>query len=107
MQAARSRARASCSRSAAGRTGARGPACPGAGIETAVTPASPRDDVVREVLDLPRDVLAEQIVEGQQVIEDLQVVRRVRDPLGQQLAEQRSEERRVGKECRSRWSPYH
>ena len=23
------------------------------------------------------------------------------------LAEQRSEERRVGKECRSRWSPYH
>src|SRR5256886_14118171 len=24
-----------------------------------------------------------------------------------QLLEQRSEERRVGKECRSRWSPYH
>ena len=24
-----------------------------------------------------------------------------------QLMEQRSEERRVGKECRSRWSPYH
>ena len=23
------------------------------------------------------------------------------------LAEERSEERRVGKECRSRWSPYH
>ena len=23
------------------------------------------------------------------------------------LSEQRSEERRVGKECRSRWSPYH
>ena len=23
------------------------------------------------------------------------------------LAEARSEERRVGKECRSRWSPYH
>ena len=23
------------------------------------------------------------------------------------LAETRSEERRVGKECRSRWSPYH
>ena len=23
------------------------------------------------------------------------------------LEEQRSEERRVGKECRSRWSPYH
>src|SRR2546426_8789284 len=26
---------------------------------------------------------------------------------GQRLHEQRSEERRVGKECRSRWSPYH
>ena len=24
-----------------------------------------------------------------------------------QLAKERSEERRVGKECRSRWSPYH
>ena len=24
-----------------------------------------------------------------------------------QLKDQRSEERRVGKECRSRWSPYH
>src|SRR2546430_16599143 len=27
--------------------------------------------------------------------------------LAQYLAEERSEERRVGKECRSRWSPYH
>src|ERR1035438_5304346 len=26
---------------------------------------------------------------------------------GQQLFVKRSEERRVGKECRSRWSPYH
>ena len=26
---------------------------------------------------------------------------------GPQAAEARSEERRVGKECRSRWSPYH
>src|SRR2546426_11199388 len=26
---------------------------------------------------------------------------------GQLLTDQRSEERRVGKECRSRWSPYH
>src|SRR5258708_39555171 len=25
----------------------------------------------------------------------------------QQIGDQRSEERRVGKECRSRWSPYH
>src|SRR2546426_9916165 len=27
--------------------------------------------------------------------------------LASQIAESRSEERRVGKECRSRWSPYH
>src|SRR2546430_14925144 len=27
--------------------------------------------------------------------------------LGYMLADRRSEERRVGKECRSRWSPYH
>ena len=29
------------------------------------------------------------------------------EPLGFRLNEKRSEERRVGKECRSRWSPYH
>src|SRR2546430_6373200 len=31
----------------------------------------------------------------------------VNDGLGGYLEENRSEERRVGKECRSRWSPYH
>ena len=29
------------------------------------------------------------------------------DPLACAMRELRSEERRVGKECRSRWSPYH
>ena len=29
------------------------------------------------------------------------------DSTPEQLDEYRSEERRVGKECRSRWSPYH
>src|SRR5215208_8116906 len=29
------------------------------------------------------------------------------DQAGRQREERRSEERRVGKECRSRWSPYH
>src|SRR2546421_9122903 len=28
-------------------------------------------------------------------------------PISELVARQRSEERRVGKECRSRWSPYH
>ena len=27
--------------------------------------------------------------------------------LARQIEQERSEERRVGKECRSRWSPYH
>src|SRR3712207_7690573 len=31
----------------------------------------------------------------------------VRDKLMANLSSRRSEERRVGKECRSRWSPYH
>src|SRR2546428_10977848 len=30
-----------------------------------------------------------------------------RAPRGDIIRKQRSEERRVGKECRSRWSPYH
>src|SRR5256885_12220569 len=28
-------------------------------------------------------------------------------PVSERIARERSEERRVGKECRSRWSPYH
>ena len=31
----------------------------------------------------------------------------VADPIDRTKEEMRSEERRVGKECRSRWSPYH
>ena len=43
------------------------------------------------------------IVEGEPVPE---VLRHFSERLGS-LALPRSEERRVGKECRSRWSPYH
>jgi len=32
---------------------------------------------------------------------------RLKLPAGYKIAPHRSEERRVGKECRSRWSPYH
>src|SRR5258707_3823700 len=38
---------------------------------------------------------------------DIAVVRRIADGDGQVAEVERSEERRVGKECRSRWSPYH
>src|SRR2546425_9140959 len=34
-------------------------------------------------------------------------IRGIMDWLAEELASRRSEERRVGKECRSRWSPYH
>src|SRR2546425_9921994 len=38
----------------------------------------------------------------------LRIRARRRDPVGGAvLIDSRSEERRVGKECRSRWSPYH
>ena len=36
-----------------------------------------------------------------------QIIRYTYDRQGIMLSEGRSEERRVGKECRSRWSPYH
>ena len=47
------------------------------------------------------------IVEMQQLIDEgVQVDSVVTDP-PYELGFMRSEERRVGKECRSRWSPYH
>ena len=51
-----------------------------------------------------RTVTALQIDIRRQVHE---VGERLHQWLLQQYSQQRSEERRVGKECRSRWSPYH
>ena len=34
-------------------------------------------------------------------------LRLVRQEDAEEIVQERSEERRVGKECRSRWSPYH
>src|SRR2546430_8649950 len=41
------------------------------------------------------------------VIVERQIAHVQRDGAGRRLLVDRSEERRVGKECRSRWSPYH
>ena len=38
---------------------------------------------------------------------DVDQLPEVCDELRQDIIKERSEERRVGKECRSRWSPYH
>ena len=38
---------------------------------------------------------------------DMEVAQAITDELDRQNSHIRSEERRVGKECRSRWSPYH
>src|SRR6266478_7520616 len=46
-------------------------------------------------------------LEGETVAELERVVNGSSGPLRLDLSELRSEERRVGKECRSRWTPYH
>ena len=43
----------------------------------------------------------------QKSLEAVQKARSIAVDHNHQQMEQRSEERRVGKECRSRWSPYH
>src|SRR5438445_606677 len=90
--AARSRARASCSRSAAGRTGARGPACPGSRSGVTVTAASPGDSIVREVVDQRRNHPGVwKIVRGLVLEDDVKGAIRVHDL----LREQRRHVRRI------------
>ena len=50
-------------------------------------------------LKLAHDVSADGIIYG--------TVERYKERVGMDYSAERSEERRVGKECRSRWSPYH
>src|SRR5438270_2294941 len=71
------------------------------GVQTCALPIS-----VQDALDRHLELLA---VQGARDLRDL--VDRIggvpRRELLAQLLPDRSEERRVGKECRSRWSPYH
>ena len=53
------------------------------------------DDLVAQMHDDLYDGLGEEIGEGTEIL------------LSRDWNPKRSEERRVGKECRSRWSPYH
>src|SRR2546430_13088618 len=62
-------------------------------------------DFLEERLD-PRGVLHRAIGTELDVGRDAQV-QVLAQPVAHEAARARSEERRVGKECRSRWSPYH
>ena len=50
------------------------------------------------------EISRELLIEGDELKNKAKVFAKLTVPVG---ASVRSEERRVGKECRSRWSPYH
>ena len=52
-------------------------------------------------------LLAFRMAQGEGVQAELAAIARAPGIVGAHLLQRRSEERRVGKECRSRWSPYH
>src|SRR3712207_7165884 len=62
-------------------------------------------DVCSSDLNASPNVLAQRL----RGLEEAGIVRRRKlpPPAASKIYELRSEERRVGKECRSRWSPYH
>src|SRR5256885_3341964 len=59
---------------------------------------------IREYCSDHPDVFHYEVEHAHQIGEAMKIIARVRPKV---LAINRSEERRVGKECRSRWSPYH
>ena len=79
------------------------PSCGGASglIGVTVAWASAARQVQLARLQLPADATLAQAVQASGLLQELPENARAA------LALTRSEERRVGKECRSRWSPYH
>src|SRR3712207_8728477 len=82
------------------------------GVQTCALPIyEPDPQLTARREDLRLDVARPQRVLGLQRGDRVRVVRaaqRLGARLAQaEVADLRSEERRVGKECRSRWSPYH
>ena len=67
----------------------------------------------RSLCDWSSDVCSSDLFGGGEIPREptpsMAVAQKVDEAVGKEQAktEQRSEERRVGKECRSRWSPYH
>ena len=72
-------------------------------IEAAMMPGKGRMTVTGNL----RDVMKESISAAASYVRMRAVAFGIKPPLFDQRDIHRSEERRVGKECRSRWSPYH
>src|SRR3989449_1183774 len=84
-------------------------------LKTIIAKAARQSDLnARNVIpDEPGRRFTEIVGKGQRMVELQQVIAKVADApstvliQGESGTGKRSEERRVGKECRSRWSPYH
>src|SRR2546430_11078225 len=80
------------------------------GVQTCALPILKPRDLEEHFPLLPPSSLLPLRLQGQrqaQVIQQVDEHRLARPNCSQPLELARSEERRVGKECRSRWSPYH
>src|SRR3712207_7434400 len=81
------------------------------GVQTCALPIWPVPVVGRDDPHRAPPGLAEELAERQAIAPHQHVVASLAvDPeagLERRVGQPRSEERRVGKECRSRWSPYH
>src|SRR2546430_8678789 len=87
------------------RLGAAGRAQPGEDPGQALSDLAGIEAELRRDLGI-RVALGQELEQPTLVVVEAGAGVRCRDPAGQ-LDWARSEERRVGKECRSRWSPYH
>src|SRR2546422_2672711 len=78
------------------------------GVQTCALPISVRGDPVHVHAALVCDTAVHQrLMDALVAVGELGVLPHYRDLRLLPRIEDRSEERRVGKECRSRWSPYH
>src|SRR5256886_5629178 len=79
------------------------------GVQTCALPIySGKDKAVVGIAEVVRSAYADPTADDVQwVAVDLKPIKALKNPVPLAAIRYRSEERRVGKECRSRWSPYH
>ena len=65
------------------------------------------EDTIQSVISQTYHHVEYIIIDGASKDKTLSIADRYKEHIAQVVSEPRSEERRVGKECRSRWSPYH